>query len=270
MIRNMRSAATCVNESSVGVLGYVDALGRLIAVAVTPYVVDGRIIISSTPAYIDKALALSNDPRVALLVEGVSISGTAKVTFDPTGRWFDQHLKTHELRKYPPAKTLLGLPFSRRLFSWYRQRLIIDIEPFATHPSGPAHGASILGLGADATLRLVALPASIDLDADVIASELPLGSIIDGPATVLLHQEFNNMNDLRQRRAHGTLQGSQFRVARRVGSLGGTATTTLDQLRLLRQLGRRARRNLPRLHNFPFPNDTRSGGPLPGLVDDGR
>ena len=125
---DMGTVLAALDESTVGVFAYVMRSGRPNACAVTPYVVDGAATVTSTLALIDKAAAVRRDQRVTLLAGGAHLAGRASVSVDLTPSWFDQHLRAQERAKYPPARSILGVPGHRCLFSWYLGRVVISID----------------------------------------------------------------------------------------------------------------------------------------------
>jgi hypothetical protein len=76
------------------------------------------------------------------------------------------------------------------------------------------------------------------------------------------------MTDLRQRRFFGTVRDGMLTVERDDGSLEPSAKGPLAQLRVLSDLGRRARRNRERLATWPAPDRCSIPGHLKYEVDD--
>src|SRR6476619_53824 len=74
------------------------------------------------------ATALRRDRRVTLLAGGAHLAGRASVSVDLTPSWFDRHLRAQERAKYPPARSILGVPGHRCLFSWYLGRVVVSID----------------------------------------------------------------------------------------------------------------------------------------------
>ena len=73
-------------------------------------------------------------------------------------------------------------------------------------------------------------------------------------AVLLIHEEDEPMTDLRQRRFVGTVRDGVLTVERDDGSLEPNAKGPLAQLRVLWDLGRRARRNREQLATWPAPD----------------
>jgi hypothetical protein len=73
-----------LDADPVGVFAWVTRSGRPTSCAVTPYLVDGHPVVTSTAALIAKAAAVRRDDRVALLAGGVQVIGSGAVGFDPS------------------------------------------------------------------------------------------------------------------------------------------------------------------------------------------
>jgi hypothetical protein len=238
-----------VDRAQLGVLGHVTPSGRPNALAVTPYVIGGRVAITSTLALVDKAAALRADPRVTLTAGGLEIVGTAAVQVDPTPEFFDRYLRQQELAKYPPARSLLSLPFHRRSLGWYVGRVVMWIDAESVTEQAVGDRATVTRVDRDGRLRTRSVP----VPADPTADELPLPpGVGDGPALLLVHDEDPDMRDLRQFAARGVVRNGVLRVTNRRGTLAPTRTGTVDQLRSLRFLAGRARANRSRLADWPI------------------
>ena len=258
LLRINRSASTlhivitdvhlrAIDGAAIGVLGHVTRLGRPNALAVTPYVVDGRLLVTSTLALIDKAAALRLDPRVTLTAGGVAVSGTACVEVDTSPAFFDRSVRRQELMKYPPARSLLSIPCHRRLLPWYVGRVAIWIEPneVAVRPATDDTTVTVVDERGHLVTTIIERPD--DLDADV----LRVGEVPSGPAVLLVHAEDTAMRDLRQLGRHGRVVDGALHVERRRGSLASHRTGTLDELRTLRALAAKARANRAQLATWP-------------------
>ena len=237
-----------IDGAQVGVFSYVMRSGRPNACAVTPYTADEVVVVSSTLALIDKASAVRRDDRVALLANGVALSGHASVGVDLTAAWFDRHLRRQELAKYPPARSILSLPGHRRLFAWYLGRVVISITPAQVAMRAGDDRTTITVIDSDSAIQSFPIPRPETIDAAEIDMD---ASIPDGPAVVLIHEENSAMTDLRQLTLHGHVASGRFVVDRRHGSLDGAPSGLLDQLALTRQLARRAKANGEHLRGWP-------------------
>jgi hypothetical protein len=237
-----------LDGAQVGVFSYVMRSGHPNACAVTPYVVDGVPVVTSTLALIDKAAAVRRDPRVALLAGGVHLSGRAAVAVDVTPAWFDRHLRQQELAKYPPARAILGIPWHRRLFAWYVGRVVMSIAPDAVVERPGRDLATITVLDREGALGVFPIPRPAHLDAPEIEMNT---SIPDGPGVLLIHEEDTAMNDLRQLTLHGHVTSGVFTVERLRGSLQATPQGWRQQLATSRQLARNATANRARLADWP-------------------
>ena len=237
-----------IDAAAVGVLGHVSDKGLPNAVAVTPYVVDGELVVTSTLALTQKAALLRRDPRVTLSAGGVSVSGTATVEVDRTGRYFDSFIRTQELRKYPPARSLLGLPFHRVLVPWYVGRAIIRIRPALVSDEAVGDDCTVTVLDAAGSLRTWNVPRPTDLVRDRISLPDPVGT---GSALLLVHEEDADMRDLRQMAVRGTVQDGVLAASSRRGSLTPTPTSVVDEIRSLRRLARAAKQHRDALATWP-------------------
>jgi hypothetical protein len=241
-----------IGAAVVGVLGHVTPSGRPNAVAVTPYVVDGELIVTSTLALVDKAAAMRLDPRVTLTAGGVTVSGTATIAVDPTPAWFDRHLRSQELAKYPPSRSLLAIPYHRHLLGWYVGRVVIRIDPASVTEQTAADRATVTVVDGDDRLRTWSVPPPPGAADAEVGDRLELAADVDdGPALLLVHEESADQRDLRQLGLRGTVQGGVLHVASRRGTLVPTRSGTLQQLAQLRTLGRRARANRELLASWP-------------------
>ncbi|MFN8024567.1 MAG: hypothetical protein U0Q03_23770 [Acidimicrobiales bacterium] len=236
-----------VDRAAIGVLGHLTGSSRPNALAVTPYVVDGRLLVTSTLALVDKAEALRRDPRVTLTAGGIAVSGTASVEVDTTPAFFDRYVRRRELAKYPPARSLLSIPGHRRLLPWYVGRVAMWIEPEVVVEQHIDDDTTITVVDAAGRLGTTSIARPHDLDAD----RLDAAGAPDGRAVLLVHAEDPAMRQLRQLRRHGQVVDGVLHVERRTGSLAPRATGTLDELRSLRTLAAAARANRARLATWP-------------------
>jgi hypothetical protein len=239
---------TRIGRAAVGVLGHTTAKGLPNAVTITPYVVDGRLVVTSTLALIQKAAALLADPRVTLSAGGVVVEGVATVEVDPTPQYFDRFIRALELRKFPPARPLLALPFHRTLLSWYVGRVIIQIQPQEVLDQQLGDAVTVTGLDVAGRLwtRNIPSPSSLS-DGRVDLS----AAVADGPALLLLHEEDVAMRDLRQMAVRGVIGAGVLEVTARRGSLDPSSKSSTDELRSLRHLARAAKRNRALLATWP-------------------
>lgn len=240
-------AISAVDRAAVGVFAWRTRTGAPRSCAVTPYVVDGHAVVTSTLALPTKAAAVRRDPRVALLAGGWLVRGEALVGVDRSPDWFDRNLRAQELRKYPAGRALLGLPFHRRVVPWYVGRVVVAlVEAEATPVDGSDRTTVTVVRDGIPWITPVAEPA-----AD--APEVPVPTSLEGPADLLVHEEHDDMAELRQLHLRGEIAGGRLVVRDRQGSLEPGPTGTVAQLRKLRALGRAARAGAPRLAGWPPP-----------------
>ena len=244
----MRSESTldALRAAPVGVLGFTakDLTPR--AVAITPYVIAGEPAITTTLALLAKAKMLRNRPAAALFAGGVHLSGDTSVVMHADTDWFDEHLRELESEKYPPAKTLLSIPFHRRLLWWYLGRAVITFDD-ATATTVVGSDRTTLTSVVDS--RIVITPLAPDLGTD--GDEIELGSNPpDGPGCVLVHHETDGMEELLSLTLRGDVTNGVLRVTTRTGSLEPQQPSMIEQVKSLRALGQAAKANRTEIENW--------------------
>ncbi|MFQ5474062.1 MAG: pyridoxamine 5'-phosphate oxidase family protein [Dehalococcoidia bacterium] len=204
-----------VDSAAVAVFAFFGSRGQVIAVPVTPYSHEGRVIVTATLAYTRKAELVRQNPAVALLAGGMHCSGQAEVFSDVSGDFFVTHLLEHELRKYPPARALTKVPLHRKVFSWYFGRAVIsfDAERIETRPGADAVTLVTEAGGRPSIRSLSSNYAALDSYVE-FSTDAP-----DGQALVVAHRESEDMSDLRQMSVRGELRDGVFRERSRSGSL---------------------------------------------------
>jgi hypothetical protein len=224
-----------ISSASVGVFAWVRGDGSAGSCAVTPYVVNDDVVITSTLAFTSKASAVRRDPRVALLAGGQLAIGSATIFVDQTPRWFDDNIRSAEIRKFPPTKSILSIPGHRRLFPWYVGRIVIRFRPDVVESCAGSDRITASWL-ADGRLRI--LPITVDETGNPLVADLE-----DGPVQVLVHEEHNHMADLRQLSVRGQIDHGQFVEVHRSGSMDPSQSGIMAQIAQLRSLARLARRS---------------------------
>ena len=225
-----------IAEARIGVFAWVRGDGTPGSCPVTPFVVGDEVVVTSTLAYTAKAAAVRRDPRVAVLAGQVLVHGRAEVLVDESPRWFDEHLREDEVRKFPPTRSILAVPGHRCLFPWYVGRIVIRFRPEAVESVDGGDAVTATRLTDDGRLRID--PVAVD------ASGAPdLRALPDGPVAVLFHEEHRDMADLRQLSVRGVVRGGGFVEDRRTGSMEPAPTGTVAQITQLRALARSAKRN---------------------------
>lgn len=233
-----------VDRAPIGVLAFIGPAGRPVACPVTPFVDGEDVVVTSVLALLGKVTAIRQDPRVAILAGGVELRGNARVQLDETGDVFRSRLQRQELRKYPPSRMLLRLPFHRRFLWWYAGRAIIRLSRDVSITPG-SDRVTLTHLGTDGRPRIVPLTCMPCLDGPVIdlrsvGLDEPLPS---GPACLLVHDEYSRYRDLRQLRLGGDIADGRLEVRRRAGSLRPGAMSVHARLSGLRGLSNAAKAN---------------------------
>ena len=248
-MRHVRSASemSSVESAPVGVLGFTakDLTPR--AVAVTPYVIDGRPTVTTMLALLTKAKMLRARPTAALYAGGVHVAGAVEVELHRKPDWFDANIRDRELEKYPPAKSILSIPFHRRLLWWYVGRVAFTFDAAA---ATEVDGDDRVTLTSVVDGRLLITPLDPDIESSLstigAGDHVELGpDVPDGPACVLVHHETKGMAELLSVTWRGQVTDGDLTVRSRHGSLEPQNPGTIAQLKSLRALGRSAKANLP-------------------------
>jgi hypothetical protein len=232
---DVRRALTAVDRAAVGVLAvWSSERHHPAAYAVTPYVSSGRLVITSTLAYLTKVRHLILDPRMCVLAGGFRFHGVAKVRLDADGTEFVKAFREQEIRKYPPTGWYVRVPGHRRLLRWYFGRAIIQLEATSVEEVAGSDTWTIVGgdraAGAPMIEPVAAPPAAAECFRPHLGrSEAKLP---DGAALILGHAEPKPW-DLRQVRYSGRLVEGMFTVRRRTGGLdrGAEAPGWLESIR---------------------------------------
>ncbi|MEO1055323.1 MAG: hypothetical protein AAFY28_00260 [Actinomycetota bacterium] len=270
-MRNVR----CVNElagidaATVGVLGFTAKDHTPRAIAVTPYVVEGTATVTTMLALLTKAQMLRNRPAAALYAGGTHVHGDVAVEMHDDPAWFDQHIRHQELAKYPPAKTLLTIPFHRRVLWWYVGRVAMVFE-LPTIIERPGSDRVTLTSVVDGGVQIIPLAADLDVDCVGVGDHVDLGAPApDGPACLLVHHETAGMAELLSLTLRGSVRDGRLDVAERRGSVTPQHPGALDQLRSLRALAQSAKANRPIINAWaertptPSTNVTNVNGATP-------
>lgn len=251
-------ALHAADEAPVAVFAYRDGRGHPVAWPVTPYVCGRSVVVTSTLAFIRKAVHTRADGRIALLAKGVHMTGRAAVTADPSGEAFVGHLLSQELRKFPPARDIVGLPLSRTLFWWYYGRVIMSFRPLAPAVRPGSDAASLVWIderGFPSILPIetpVPRQKAFTVRPRLEPSDLPRSPV---PASVILHAQ-PTMRDLRQLLLRGVLANDRFEARSSSGSLREAPSAgALSELRRQLSYHRRALRARRTIRHWPAPTN---------------
>ncbi|MCP3934550.1 MAG: hypothetical protein GY708_04165 [Actinomycetia bacterium] len=235
-----------IDDAVVGVLGFTarDLTPR--AVAVTPYVIDGKPTVTTTLALLTKAKMLRARPAAALLAGGVHVSADTTLEMHQDSEWFDANLRAAEARKYPPARSLLSIPFHRRLLWWYLGRVVITFDSATITTPGVGDRVTITSV-VDGEIVITPLADQLSTDTENIelGTEVP-----DGAGCLLVHHETDNMDELLALTLRGEVREGVLAVKSRHGSILPQNPGTLTQIRSLFTLGRAARANRDLIDNW--------------------
>lgn len=236
-------ALNALDGAVTGVLGFTAKDGTPRSVAITPYVVGGHPTVTTTLALLTKAKMLRNRPAAALFAGGVHVQGDVDVRLHRDAEWFDANIRESERLKYPPAAQLLAVPFHRRLLWWYVGRISMTFRGGVVEHVGGADRVTITTVESG---RVTITPLAPDLATE--ESEIVLGAdVADGPASLLVHHETDEMAELLSLTLRGEVRDNTLLVAERRGSLEPQRPSMLGQLRGLRRLARLAKANRPAL-----------------------
>jgi hypothetical protein len=235
----MTDAIGAAREAAVAVFAFRGAHDGPMAVPVTPYVdaraddsrreVGGRIIVTSTLAYIRKAELVRRDGRVAMLAGGAHITGDAEVFGDLSGDAFAARYLEQELAKYPPARGLVAIPEHRRVLSWYFGRAIIAISPRDVSPRLGGDRVTLVQVDADGYPSIVPLSGDgSQFEHAQPGAAVPLDGLAAGPALALIHEESADMASLRHVTLRGEVRDGMFHVAARAGTLSDGDEAAVD------------------------------------------
>lgn len=233
-----------VDDVAVAVLAFFGSRHQLLAVPVTPYRYQGRLMVTATLAYTRKAELIRRTPEVSLLAGGVHFSGRADVYADVSGDFFVKHLLEDELRKYPPARSLVKVPLHRKVFAWYFGRAIIAFEPSNAEARPGDDHFTFITEGASGFPDITPIHALSSVAPPV---ELRLEGTADGEALLLAHRESEDMSDLRQLSVRGEITGGVFGERSRSGSLDGGGDDSERQRRRRAANARRVMKDWPEM-----------------------
>lgn len=251
--RIWRRATTCE-------LVWVDHVDRPCAIGAVP-LLDGDVPCVALPYdHADLRPSLSTAIAVALTVtdsrslpagaDAMAAVGSATVVDDLTGERFGDDLLDQELRKYPPARTLIDSPLLRRENWWYLPRILIRLDRVGEvrrlTPRRDADRDALLVRDDGGGLRLDVVSAE-DWTAPVVALRADTALRGDG-GPVLAHGHDHSIDRERWEgwQVLGTLKGDGLTVLERHGHAGldPAPLTLLQRWRRARALERGCRRGI--------------------------
>jgi hypothetical protein len=231
-----------IAAAPIGVFAWVRGDGTPASCAVTPFVIDNQIIVTSTLAFTAKASAVRRDARVAVLAGRRHVTGRAEVFVDESPRWFDENIREAEMEKFPPTRSILAIPGHRCLFPWYVGRIVVRFTPECIErvEGGDEITATQLVNG-----RLRIEPIHVEADGMPVVVDLN-----DGAVQILIHEEHENMADLRQASLRGSVSDGRFVEIHRSGSLAPGPTGIRSDIAELMSMARSAKRNREKIRSW--------------------
>ncbi len=149
----MRDAAGVVRAGSVGELAWLERGGAPAVAPVLPLAQGEGVLLALTFDQAALAHRIAESAQVSLVMRDPRGTGsgfapgtwraTPRLEIDPSGRVYQDHLITQELRRYPPARTLVDSPMLCRENWWYLPRLIVHLEDVVALEPAPAVRADL-------------------------------------------------------------------------------------------------------------------------------
>lgn len=189
-----------LHAALVGEMAWLEPAGRAQLRPVTPLLHDGRPAIALPYSEVTLARQVAASPVVAMILSdrrmssrawrSVAVWGRPRLTEDREGERFIDELLTQELRKFPPARTLIDSPLLRREHWWYVPRLIVDIDVTGSAPVGerPEGTGEVLAVAGGTAQLYVDTVSCTDQGHDrILVDSLADRSPVSGPAVLLGH-----------------------------------------------------------------------------------
>jgi hypothetical protein len=242
-----------------GEVAWVDAAGVPSALSAVP-LLDGPVpcvaltydradLRPSLAAAAAVAFAVTDSRALPAGTQGIAAIGSVTVR-DELDDGIDEDLLAQELRKYPPARTLVDSPLLRRENWWYLPRIVVRLDRVErTHPLPARRDAgrdALLVRDDGAGLRLdVAAAADWSAPAVALRGTEPLRGD-GGPALAHGHDHSPDRERWEQWQVRGALRGDGLLVTARHGrpGLAPGPLRLLERLRGARALERGCRRGI--------------------------
>ena len=258
--------AAAITAASVAELAWIDPVGRPSAVPVVPLLLADQPAVALPYAFAELAGRVGAAPRAALVLSDPRMTGrgwrplaataTPRLVVDDDGSLFAAQLMDQELRKYPPARALVGSPLLRREHWWYLPRLVLLLGNTVAADVGARHGERQALLVSGATSQPATSPEvdTVQVE-DWDAERVALGSLsgrpvpTDGRPSLLMGHDFS-VPDLERwswHHTYGRLGSDGLTVDSRPASRALEPVPGLFlRIRRQRALERRCRRALSR------------------------
>lgn len=261
-VYDSQTLATTADLAAVSVLAHIDSDGAPRLTPVTPLLLEGDPAFTLTYADSDLAREISASSRASLVFNDsrlayvgwtpLWVEVSVQVFPDPEGELFREELLTQEVRKFPPARTLIDSPILQRENWWYMPRWIVRVvdaaepRPIARRESAD-HG--VLAYDESGALEAETIQTG-DWETDRIAIR-PLSSrgvpLPESAPAALLSHDFSvpDMDPHATFLATGRLENGRLSVKRKEGThdLGGRPGL-IARLRAQRHLERSCKAGL--------------------------
>jgi hypothetical protein len=193
------STRLAIQATAVGELAWLDPTGWPDAHPVTP------LLLGDEPAvaypYADLALArrVAAAPAVALVLSDdrmtgqgwrpAAVTGRPRLVEDRDGALFTDRLLEQELRKYPPARTLIDSVLLRREHWWYVPRLVVVLADATATPVGVRTGGAggLLAVATEGELYVDTVSCAEEGPGRLRVTSLAGREPAHGPAVLLGH-----------------------------------------------------------------------------------
>jgi hypothetical protein len=252
------STGQALHAALVGELAWLDPAGRPQLRPVTPLLQDDRPSIALPYSEATLAREVAASPVVAFILSdrrmssrawhSVAVWGQPRLTEDREGALFTEHLLTQEMRKFPPARTLIDSPLLRREHWWYVPRLIVDIDVSGSAPVGerPEGAGEVLAVAGGSEQLYVDTVSCLDEGHDqILVDSLADRSPVSGPAVLLGHDFSPDLETWTPWTTRGWLTDRVLAVQERPERTGLAPPPRLwDRLRRQHRLERACRRGL--------------------------
>lgn len=194
-----RDMHLAIRAAAIGELAWLDPTGRPDAHPVTPLLLGDEPAVAYPYADLELARRVAAAPAVTLVLSDdrmtgrgwrpAAVTGRPRLVEDRDGAIFTDQLLDQELRKYPPARTLIDSVLLRREHWWYVPRLIVALEVTAVAPVGTRRDGTgeLLSVADQGRLYVDTVSRHDDGPRHLRLASLAGRSLATGPAVLLGH-----------------------------------------------------------------------------------